>query len=164
VATQWSELVLHWYFLEVRIQKERNGTTFTCLTWSHQHGFHWTISKSSYSSSHQLLCTNLLLSQFSTLIICSIYFFFNLWLDLICIFGLVIKDHCCRGAGPSPRSNHVAALYDDRILLIFGGHSKSKTLNDLYSLDFETVSLWASFIQFISISFPCCRLLTVFSS
>jgi len=46
-----------------------------------------------------------------------------------------------KGAGPSPRSNHVAALYDDRILLIFGGHSKSKTLNDLYSLDFETVSL-----------------------
>ncbi|CAN6356378.1 unnamed protein product [Urochloa humidicola] len=47
-----------------------------------------------------------------------------------------------KGAGPSPRSNHVAALYDDRILLIFGGHSKSKTLNDLYSLDFETM-VWS---------------------
>ncbi|KAL6623333.1 hypothetical protein ACP70R_033212 [Stipagrostis hirtigluma subsp. patula] len=47
-----------------------------------------------------------------------------------------------KGAGPSPRSNHVATLYDDRILLIFGGHSKSKTLNDLYSLDFETM-VWS---------------------
>ncbi|KAG8090460.1 hypothetical protein GUJ93_ZPchr0011g27081 [Zizania palustris] len=43
-----------------------------------------------------------------------------------------------KGAGPSPRSNHVAALYDDRILLIFGGQSKSKTLNDVHALDFET--------------------------
>lgn len=45
----------------------------------------------------------------------------------------------CSGQGPSPRSNHVAALYDDKTLLIFGGVSKSKTLNDLYSLDFKTV-------------------------
>lgn len=43
------------------------------------------------------------------------------------------------GAGPSPRSNHVATLYDDKILFVFGGASKSRTLNDLYSLDFETV-------------------------
>ncbi|XP_058076601.1 acyl-CoA-binding domain-containing protein 6 isoform X2 [Magnolia sinica] len=48
----------------------------------------------------------------------------------------------CTGTGPSPRSNHVAALYDDRILLIFGGASKSRTLNDLYSLDFETM-VWS---------------------
>ncbi|TVU49949.1 hypothetical protein EJB05_01296 [Eragrostis curvula] len=47
-----------------------------------------------------------------------------------------------KGAGPSPRSNHVATLYDDRFLLIFGGHSKSKTLNDMYSLDFETM-VWS---------------------
>ncbi|KAF7048861.1 hypothetical protein CFC21_057522 [Triticum aestivum] len=47
-----------------------------------------------------------------------------------------------KGAGPSPRSNHVAALYDDRILLIFGGESKSKTLNDVHALDFETM-LWS---------------------
>lgn len=47
-----------------------------------------------------------------------------------------------KGTGPSPRSNHVATLYDDRILLIFGGHSKSKTLNDLYSLDFDTM-VWS---------------------
>lgn len=33
----------------------------------------------------------------------------------------------------------MAALYDDKTLLIFGGVSKAKTLNDLYSLDFETV-------------------------
>ncbi|GAB4851249.1 hypothetical protein Ancab_030546 [Ancistrocladus abbreviatus] len=47
----------------------------------------------------------------------------------------------CRGPGPSPRSNHVATAYDDRLLYIFGGSSKSKTLNDLYSLDFETM-MW----------------------
>ncbi|XP_078440500.1 galactose oxidase/kelch repeat superfamily protein isoform X2 [Wolffia australiana] len=46
------------------------------------------------------------------------------------------------GAGPSPRCNHVAALYDDRILFVFGGKSKSKILNDLYSLDFETM-VWS---------------------
>ena len=46
-----------------------------------------------------------------------------------------------RGPGPSARSNHVAALYDDKLLLVFGGTSKSKSLNDLYSLDFETVRI-----------------------
>ncbi|KAG7028961.1 Acyl-CoA-binding domain-containing protein 4 [Cucurbita argyrosperma subsp. argyrosperma] len=48
----------------------------------------------------------------------------------------------CTGTGPSARSNHVAALYDDKTLLIFGGTSKSRTLNDLYSLDFETM-VWS---------------------
>ncbi|XP_050373154.1 acyl-CoA-binding domain-containing protein 6 [Argentina anserina] len=48
----------------------------------------------------------------------------------------------CTGTGPSPRSNHVAALYNDKTLFIFGGSSKSKTLNDLYSLDFETM-VWS---------------------
>ncbi|GAB2262710.1 hypothetical protein Droror1_Dr00003707 [Drosera rotundifolia] len=48
----------------------------------------------------------------------------------------------CTGTGPSPRSNHVAAFYDDRILFIFGGSSKSRTLNDLYSLDFDTM-MWS---------------------
>ncbi|KAJ4773075.1 Galactose oxidase/kelch repeat superfamily protein [Rhynchospora pubera] len=47
-----------------------------------------------------------------------------------------------KGTGPSSRSNHVAALHEDRNLFIFGGHSKSKTLNDLYSLDFETM-VWS---------------------
>ncbi|KAM0948591.1 putative kelch-type beta propeller [Dioscorea sansibarensis] len=46
------------------------------------------------------------------------------------------------GTGPSPRSNHAATLYDDRILLVFGGQAKSKILNDLYSLDFETM-VWS---------------------
>ncbi|XP_068662152.1 acyl-CoA-binding domain-containing protein 4-like [Aristolochia californica] len=46
------------------------------------------------------------------------------------------------GNGPSPRSNHVAALYEDRVLLIFGGASKSRINNDLYSLDFETM-MWS---------------------
>ncbi|KAI0512305.1 hypothetical protein KFK09_012944 [Dendrobium nobile] len=46
------------------------------------------------------------------------------------------------GAGPSPRSNHVSALYDDRFLFVFGGQSKSRILNDLYSLDFETM-VWS---------------------
>lgn len=44
-----------------------------------------------------------------------------------------------RGPRPSPRANHVAALYDEKMLLVFGGTSKSHTLNDLYSLDFEAV-------------------------
>ncbi|PON80298.1 BTB-kelch protein [Parasponia andersonii] len=48
----------------------------------------------------------------------------------------------CTGTGPSPRSNHMAALYDDKTLYIFGGASKSRTLNDLYSLDFETM-IWS---------------------
>ncbi|KAK9057754.1 hypothetical protein SSX86_022592 [Deinandra increscens subsp. villosa] len=48
----------------------------------------------------------------------------------------------CQGAGPSARCNHVAALYDDKLLLVFGGTSKSKSLNDLYSLDFETM-MWS---------------------
>lgn len=47
--------------------------------------------------------------------------------------------HPYRGPGPSARSNHIATLYDDKLLLIFGGTSKSRTLNDLHSLDFETV-------------------------
>ncbi|KAL8162802.1 hypothetical protein V2J09_014291 [Rumex salicifolius] len=48
----------------------------------------------------------------------------------------------CTGTGPSPRSNHVASIYDDKILFIFGGSSKSKPLNDLYSLDFEKM-IWS---------------------
>ncbi|XP_023528519.1 acyl-CoA-binding domain-containing protein 4-like [Cucurbita pepo subsp. pepo] len=48
----------------------------------------------------------------------------------------------CTGTSPSARSNHVATLYDDKTLLIFGGTSKSRTLNDLYSLDFETM-VWS---------------------
>ncbi|KAF9596135.1 hypothetical protein IFM89_007188 [Coptis chinensis] len=56
----------------------------------------------------------------------------------------------CTGTRPSPRSNHVAALHDDRILYIFGGTSKSRTLNDLYSLDFETYfEVIFSFLQMI---------------
>ncbi|KAJ0626134.1 putative kelch-type beta propeller [Helianthus annuus] len=48
----------------------------------------------------------------------------------------------CQGTGPSARCNHAAALYDDKLLLVFGGTSKSKSLNDLYSLDFETM-MWS---------------------
>ncbi|TYH56036.1 hypothetical protein ES332_D09G279900v1 [Gossypium tomentosum] len=48
----------------------------------------------------------------------------------------------CTGTRPSPRSNHVATLYDDKTLFIFGGASKSRTLNDMYSLDFETM-VWS---------------------
>ncbi|KAK7412591.1 hypothetical protein VNO78_04072 [Psophocarpus tetragonolobus] len=44
------------------------------------------------------------------------------------------------GAAPCPRFNHAAALYDGKILFIFGGASKSRSLNDLYSLDFETMA------------------------
>ncbi|KAI6693093.1 hypothetical protein NL676_020803 [Syzygium grande] len=48
----------------------------------------------------------------------------------------------CTGSGPSQRSNHVATLYEDKNLFIFGGSSKSRALNDLYSLDFETM-IWS---------------------
>lgn len=41
----------------------------------------------------------------------------------------------------------MAALYDDKVLLIFGGTSKSRTLNDLYSLDFETVCKYAFYYE-----------------
>ncbi|CAH9101978.1 unnamed protein product [Cuscuta europaea] len=48
----------------------------------------------------------------------------------------------CTGAVPPARSNHVITLYDDKLLLVFGGTSKSRTLNDLHSLDFETM-VWS---------------------
>ncbi|MBA0714116.1 hypothetical protein Golax_013112, partial [Gossypium laxum] len=48
----------------------------------------------------------------------------------------------CTGTRPSPRSNHAATLYEDKTLFIFGGASKSRTLNDMYSLDFETM-VWS---------------------
>ncbi|CAN8300524.1 unnamed protein product [Cochlearia groenlandica] len=48
----------------------------------------------------------------------------------------------CTGARPCARSNHVAMLFDDKILFVFGGSGKNKTLNDLYSLDFETM-VWS---------------------
>ncbi|KAL3626125.1 hypothetical protein CASFOL_029674 [Castilleja foliolosa] len=48
----------------------------------------------------------------------------------------------CTGPRPSPRSNHSAALYNDKMLFVFGGASKKKTLNDLYSLDFEAM-VWS---------------------
>ncbi|KAK8483433.1 hypothetical protein V6N13_104423 [Hibiscus sabdariffa] len=48
----------------------------------------------------------------------------------------------CTGTRPLPRSNHVATLYGDKTLFVFGGASKSRTLNDLYSLDFETM-VWS---------------------
>ncbi|VVB15090.1 unnamed protein product [Arabis nemorensis] len=48
----------------------------------------------------------------------------------------------CTGTRPCARSNHVATLFDDKILFVFGGLGKNKTLNDLYSLDFETM-VWS---------------------
>ncbi|CAA0841703.1 Galactose oxidase/kelch repeat superfamily protein [Striga hermonthica] len=48
----------------------------------------------------------------------------------------------CTGPKPSARSNHIAALYNDKMLLVFGGASKSRTLNDMYSLDFEAM-VWS---------------------
>lgn len=48
----------------------------------------------------------------------------------------------CTGPRPCSRSNHVAALYNDKMLFIFGGAAKSRTLNDLYSLDFDTM-VWS---------------------
>ncbi|CAM6044702.1 unnamed protein product [Sphagnum compactum] len=60
-------------------------------------------------------------------------------LDLKSLMWLPLHTTSCRGTGPSPRSKHVAAMYDDRFLLLFGGASKSKPLNDIYALDFETM-------------------------
>ncbi|KAI4338512.1 hypothetical protein MLD38_023561 [Melastoma candidum] len=48
----------------------------------------------------------------------------------------------CTGMVPSARCNHVATLYNNKTLFIFGGSSKSKSLNDIYSLDFETM-IWS---------------------
>ncbi|KAI3469422.1 hypothetical protein Pfo_026085 [Paulownia fortunei] len=58
------------------------------------------------------------------------------WLPLHCTFSHM------QGPRPSPRSNHIAALYNDKMLFVFGGASKSRTLNDLYSLDFEAM-VWS---------------------
>lgn len=66
-----------------------------------------------------------------------------------------------RGTGPSPRSNHVAALYDDRILFIFGGASKSRILNDLYSIDFETVCSGLAVFFLVDISWLSCECLEI---
>ncbi|MCO5562376.1 hypothetical protein L7F22_016003 [Adiantum nelumboides] len=52
----------------------------------------------------------------------------SMWLPLLAM-----------GSVPCPRSKHVAAIYDDRLLLVFSGVSKSKYLNDLYALDFEAM-------------------------
>ncbi|KAL3699278.1 hypothetical protein R1sor_017300 [Riccia sorocarpa] len=43
------------------------------------------------------------------------------------------------GNGPSPRTRHIAEMYDDRFLLIFGGATRSKISNDIFALDFETM-------------------------
>uniref|UniRef100_A0A0D9Y013 Acyl-CoA-binding domain-containing protein n=1 Tax=Leersia perrieri TaxID=77586 RepID=A0A0D9Y013_9ORYZ len=43
------------------------------------------------------------------------------------------------GTPPSPRSEHAAACYADRSLLIFGGGSHSTCFNDLYLLDMQTM-------------------------
>ncbi|CAI0626908.1 unnamed protein product [Linum tenue] len=56
--------------------------------------------------------------------------------------SLLWVPFCSTGARPSARSNHVAALCDRKTLLIFGGASKSRTLNDLYSLDFGSM-VWS---------------------
>lgn len=68
-------------------------------------------------------------------------------------------SYLCRGTRPSPRSNHVATLYDDKTLFIFGGASKSRTLNDMYSLDFETVC--KSFYSFLAMCYGLIVMLTI---
>lgn len=56
-----------------------------------------------------------------------------------------VEYFMCRGPRPCSRSNHIAALYNDKMLFVFGGASKSSTLNDLYSLDFEAVCIQSLF-------------------
>ncbi|GLJ04803.1 hypothetical protein SUGI_0003830 [Cryptomeria japonica] len=43
------------------------------------------------------------------------------------------------GTPPAPRSDHTAAVYVDRYLLIFGGGSHSTCFNDLHVLDLQTM-------------------------
>ncbi|CAH1450859.1 unnamed protein product [Lactuca virosa] len=73
----------------------------------------------------------------------------NLWLKVVCFSRLLSSRLTMPSkASPPPATtptsgySHVAALYDDKLLLVFGRTSKSKSLNDLYSLDFETV-MWS---------------------
>ncbi|CAM6085031.1 unnamed protein product [Calypogeia fissa] len=43
------------------------------------------------------------------------------------------------GKGPSPRARHVAEMYDDRFLVVFGGETRSKISSDIYALDFDNM-------------------------
>ncbi|EPS64186.1 hypothetical protein M569_10595, partial [Genlisea aurea] len=43
------------------------------------------------------------------------------------------------GISPSPRSDHAAAVHEDRYLLIFGGGSHATCFNDLHVLDLQTM-------------------------
>ncbi|KAM7273404.1 hypothetical protein ACFE04_028068 [Oxalis oulophora] len=43
------------------------------------------------------------------------------------------------GVPPSPRSDHAAAVHDDRYLLIFGGGSHATCFNDLHVLDIQAM-------------------------
>ena len=89
-ATQWSEPVLDWYFLAARTQKERNDMTFTCLISNHQHGFHWTISKSflDFWPLH-FWYRSIVVPTLNTPHLSASVFFSNLWLDLIHTLGLL---------------------------------------------------------------------------
>eukprot|EP00249_Psilotum_nudum_P002665 c15789_g2_i1 orf=215-2338(-) len=57
-------------------------------------------------------------------------------LDLNSLMWLPLQ---ATGSVPCPRSKHVAAMHGNQFLLVFGGASKSRALNDLYALDFETM-------------------------
>ncbi|KAK1289967.1 Acyl-CoA-binding domain-containing protein 4 [Acorus calamus] len=50
--------------------------------------------------------------------------------------------------GPTPRSDHTAALHADRYLMIFGGSSHSICFNDLHILDLQTMEWSQPQIQF----------------
>nr|GEU65922.1 acyl-CoA-binding domain-containing protein 4 [Tanacetum cinerariifolium] len=43
------------------------------------------------------------------------------------------------GISPSPRSDHAAAVHEDRCLLIFGGGTHATCFNDLHVLDMQTM-------------------------
>jgi hypothetical protein len=47
-----------------------------------------------------------------------------------------------RGTPPSPRSEHAAACFAERYLLIFGGGSHSTCFSDLHLLDTQTVRIF----------------------
>lgn len=64
--------------------------------------------------------------------------FINFFL-LVCLFESYYSLHQCRGAPPSPRSDHAAAVHAERYLLIFGGGSHATCFNDLHVLDLHNV-------------------------
>ena len=57
---------------------------------------------------------------------------------ILCTKPLLFPS-CGAGAGPSPRSAHVASVFQGRYLLVFGGGSVAHCFDSLFMLDTETL-------------------------